>query len=65
MAMTLRLSDSQTDALREAATRENKSMQEIVHIALDAYLSRRSERLTSAIARIKTEDQELLKRLSQ
>jgi predicted transcriptional regulator len=40
MAMTLRLSDEQTLALRERAVREGRSMQQIARTALDDYLVR-------------------------
>lgn len=38
MAMTLRLSPEQTDALRRRALAEQTSMQAIVHRALDQYI---------------------------
>jgi len=40
MAMTLRLSDEQTAALRERAEREGRSMQQVARAALDDYLLR-------------------------
>jgi uncharacterized protein (DUF1778 family) len=42
MAMTLRLSDEQTDALRQRADLEGRSMQQVVLAAVDEYLARRS-----------------------
>lgn len=65
MAMTLRLSDEQTEALRKAAAEDGISMQEAALSAVDAYANRRQARLLAAIERIKTEDAELLKRLAQ
>ena len=65
MAMNLRLSDNQTQALREFAAREGISMQEAALTAIDEYLSQRNKRLKSAIERIKSEDKELLDRLAQ
>jgi hypothetical protein len=65
MAMNLRLSDEQTQALREFAAREGISMQEAALTAIDEYLSQRNERLKSAIERIKSEDRELLDRLAK
>jgi hypothetical protein len=38
MAMTLRLSTTQTEALRERALAERTSMQDVAKRALDAYL---------------------------
>ncbi len=40
MAMTLRLTDEQTAALRARADRENRSMQQVARAALDDYLLR-------------------------
>jgi plasmid stability protein len=40
MAMTLRLTDEQTEALRARAGREGRSMQQIARSALDDYLLR-------------------------
>ena len=65
MAMTLRLSPEQTEALRKTAAQDGLSMQEAALAAIDTYTSRRSQRLKDAITRIATEDAELLKRLSQ
>lgn len=65
MAMTLRLSPEQTDALKKTAAQDGISMQEAALAAIDSYTSRRSQRLTDAINRIATEDAELLRRLAQ
>ncbi|HMI68883.1 MAG TPA: ribbon-helix-helix protein, CopG family [Solirubrobacteraceae bacterium] len=51
MAMTLRLSDQQTEALRRRADREGRSMQQVARAALDEYL-------------LRTEDDELTDRLA-
>ncbi|MER5318976.1 MULTISPECIES: FitA-like ribbon-helix-helix domain-containing protein [Streptosporangium] len=40
MAMTLRLSDEQTEALRRRAEREGRSMQQVALHAIDDYLAR-------------------------
>ena len=40
MAMTLRLTDEQTDALRTRASSEGRSMQQVALSALDDYLMR-------------------------
>ena len=65
MAMNLRLSPKQADALRKTAAQDGISMQEAALAAIDAYTSRRNQRLKDAISRIATEDAELLKRLAQ
>ncbi len=39
-AMTLRLDDDESDALRRRAEREGRSMQQVVHDALRQYLER-------------------------
>ncbi len=41
MAMTLRLTDDETAALRAQAAREGRSMQEIARAAVSEYISRR------------------------
>jgi hypothetical protein len=38
MAMTLRLSDAQTEALRRKAVAEHRSMQQVAVAAIDAYV---------------------------
>jgi len=65
MAMNLRLSPKQTEELRKSAAQDGISMQEAALAAIDAYTSRRNQRLKDAINRIATEDAELLKRLAQ
>ena len=52
MAMTLRLSDEQTEALRRRASKEGRSMQQVAQAALTEYLMR-------------TEDDELTDRLAE
>jgi predicted transcriptional regulator len=52
MAMTLRLSDEQAEALRRRAEKEGRSMQQIVLGAVDEYL-------------VRTEDDELTERLAE
>ena len=65
MAMNLRLSAEQTDALRTAAAQAGISMQEAALAAIDAYTARRGQRLRDAIQKVVIEDAELLKRLAQ
>ena len=65
MAMNLRLSDSEADALRRKAAEEGRSMQEVAKSAIAEYVSGRPDRLRAAIERVRTEDAELLDRLSR
>jgi predicted transcriptional regulator len=44
MAMTLRLTDEETDALRRRADREHRSMQEVARQAVREYVERTSRR---------------------
>ena len=44
MAMTLRLSGDESDALRERARREGRSMQEVARSAVREYIDRTSRR---------------------
>ena len=44
MAMTLRLTDEETEALRRRAEREQRSMQEVVRQAVRDYIETRSTR---------------------
>ena len=65
MAMNLRLSDAETEALRTKAVEEGRSMQEVARDAIAQYVSDRPRRLRAAIQKVATEDAELLKRLAQ
>jgi predicted transcriptional regulator len=65
MAMNLRLSETETAALRQKAAEEGRSMQEVARLAIAQYVSRRPERLAAAIERVRTEDAELLDRLGR
>lgn len=65
MAMTLRLDEAQTAALRERAESEGCSMQALAKRAIDQYLSNRDDRLAQAIAQVANKDAELLDRLSR
>ncbi|MEN3360338.1 MAG: hypothetical protein V7637_4320 [Mycobacteriales bacterium] len=65
MAMNLRLTDAETEALRRKAQQEGRSMQEVARAAIAQYTSDRPARLQAAIARIATEDADLLDRLSR
>jgi plasmid stability protein len=63
--MNLRLTDEETEALRARAEQEGRSMQEIARASIAQYVSDRPRRLLSAIERVRTEDRELLERLSR
>jgi len=65
VAMNLRLSDTQAEALRRKAAEEGRSMQEVAKSAIADYVSGRPERLRAAIEKVRAEDAELLDRLSR
>jgi predicted transcriptional regulator len=67
MAMTLRLSHEQADALRRRAEREGRSMQQVALAALDDYLTRTADdELTERLAQRGAERfAELLRRLGE
>lgn len=65
MAMNLRLTDLETEALRQRAEQEGRSMQEVARTAIAEYVSARPARLRAAIDRVRTEDAELLARLAR
>jgi hypothetical protein len=44
VAMTLRLTDNETDALRRRAQREGRSMQDVARTAVRDYIERTSQR---------------------
>jgi hypothetical protein len=65
MPMTLRLTPAETEALRETAKREHRSMQEVARTAIDEYVRRRSRLRDEHLATIVAEDAELLRRLGE
>jgi hypothetical protein len=65
MAMNLRLSEAETEALRRKAAEEGRSMQEVARRAIAEYTSDRPARLRAAVERVATEDAELLRRLAR
>jgi hypothetical protein len=65
MAMNLRLTESETEALRRKAEEQGRSMQEVARAAIAEYVSDRPARLAAAITRVRDEDAELLARLAQ
>jgi predicted transcriptional regulator len=65
MAMNLRLNDDETTALRRKAAEQGRSMQEVARSAIAEYVTDRPARLRAAVERVRTEDAELLDRLSR
>jgi predicted transcriptional regulator len=65
MAMTLRLTDEETEALRAQAAREGRSMQEVARTAVRVYVNRRAATRDEALRRIVAEDRDLLDRLAR
>jgi predicted transcriptional regulator len=65
MAMNLRLSEAETEALRRKAEMEGRSMQEVARAAIADYVSDRPARLRASIERVRVEDAELLARLGR
>ena len=67
MAMTLRLTDDQAEALRRRAEREGRSMQQVALSAVDDYLARaEDDELTDRLAERGAERfAELLRRLGE
>jgi predicted transcriptional regulator len=65
MAMNLRLTDEETEALRRKADQEGRSMQEVAKSAIAEYVSDRPARIRAAIDRVRIEDAELLERLGR
>jgi hypothetical protein len=63
--MNLRLTSSETEALRRKAAEEDRSMQEVARAAIAQYTSDRPRRLALAIERVRNEDAELLERLGR
>jgi hypothetical protein len=67
MAMTLRLTDKQAEALRRRAEREGRSMQQVALSAVDDYIERaEDDELTDRLAERGAERfAELLRRLGE
>jgi len=65
MAMNLRLTEAETEALRQRAEQDQVSMQEVARRAIAEYVSNRPRRLREAVDRVRTEDAELLARLAR
>jgi len=65
MAMTLRLTAEETEALRRQAQAEGRSMHEVARQAIRDYLTHRRQTRDAILAEIVEEDRELLDRLSR
>lgn len=65
MAMNLRLTEEEASALRARADQEGRSMNDVARTAIADYVFDRPLRLRAAIARVATEDSELLERLGK
>ena len=63
MPMTLRLPDDEQDALRDAAAREHRSMQEVARDAIRQYVGERARIRDQALGEIVASDANLLDRL--
>ena len=65
MAMTLRLNDQQTEALRETAKREHRSMHEVAVEAVVLYTSKRTRKRDQVIDSVLTDRADVLERLGE
>ncbi len=63
--MNRRLTDAETENLRRTAKDEGRSLQEVARTAIAHSVAHRPDRLRAAIARVRTEDAELLSRLAR
>jgi hypothetical protein len=65
--MTLRLTDGETDLLREQAARERRSMHEVARLAVlaRAAAGKRAEWIAGQVDEISERDAELLARLAK
>ncbi len=67
MAMTLRLTDEETEALRAQAEREDRSMQDIARAAIREYVARRGheELVDEELSYVVTRYADALRRLGE
>jgi hypothetical protein len=65
MGMTLRTSNQQTEALRQQAAAEGRSMQAVALSAIDEYIARRTHetKVAAALQRVVREEAGVLERL--
>ena len=64
MEIDLGLTEEELAALRARAEKEGRSMEDVARQAIYEYVSDRPQSLTSAVERVRSEDAELLERLS-
>ncbi|MCV7240389.1 CopG family transcriptional regulator [Mycolicibacterium celeriflavum] len=66
MGMTLRTSDTQTEALRRQAAAEGRSMQAVALSAIDEYIERRAHQneVKAVLDRVIEREQGVLRRLA-
>lgn len=65
MAMTLRLSDAETEALRRKAAEEGRSLQDVARTAINRYTTDEDVEFRTMVASIIERDRELIDRLAQ
>ena len=67
MAMTLRLTEQETEALRRQAEREHRSMQEVARLAIQERVERstRTDRIEQLAREVKERHARLLARLAE
>jgi predicted DNA-binding protein len=65
MAMNLRLTDEETEQLRSYAASVGRSMQDVAREAIRDHIAERTQARTAILARIVSEDRELLDLLAQ
>lgn len=65
MAMTLRLTDEETDALRVTAEREGRSMQDVARQAVGDYTSAHAKAFDSLLDDIVTSRRDAIRRLGE
>jgi predicted transcriptional regulator len=65
MAMNLRLTDEESEALRRYATETGRSMQDVAREAIRDYVRHRIEAREEILARIVREDRDLLDLLAK
>lgn len=63
--MTLRLTEEETEALRAYAKESGRSMQDVAREAVRSYVSDRVKKRDAILARIVSEDRELLDLLAE
>jgi predicted transcriptional regulator len=65
MAMTLRLTETETEELRNYAAQSGRSMQDVARDAIHDYVTERTKRRDEILSRIVREDADLLVLLSK